>query len=152
MLEPIRIPTCQPETCNRKSTIIIAAPSPAREAAFSAADVLIKYYNINVNIKWPNDLYYKDYKFGGILSESKKIGSSQAILLGMGLNIDIEKIFIDKLDNEAINIQDASKTVIEKELLLARILRNFEELYNDFSQTGDFKSIFKRISEILKYD
>jgi len=38
-------------------------------AAFCAADVLIRCYDIDVNIKWPNDLYCKDYKFGGILYE-----------------------------------------------------------------------------------
>ena len=60
-------------------------------AAFSAADVLMRFYDINVNIKWPNDLYFQGHKLGGILSESKDTGPSRVVILGMGLNIDIEK-------------------------------------------------------------
>jgi len=121
-------------------------------AAFCAADVLIRHYDINVNIKWPNDLYYKDYKFGGILSESKKIGPSHMMILGMGLNIAIEKKILDKIDKKAINLQDISKTVIEPELLLTRILKNFEEQYAHFSKSGEIGSIFKKIEKILRYD
>ena len=127
-------------------------PSVALVAAFCTADVLIRYYGIDATIKWPNDLYYKDYKFGGILSESKKIGHFEFIILGMGLNIAIDKKIIDKIDKKAVNIQDISKTVIEPELLLTRILKNFEEQYNHFSQSGDLGSIFKRIEKILRYD
>ncbi len=121
-------------------------------AAFCVADVLIRCYDIDVNIKWPNDLYYKDYKFGGILSESKKIGLFHMMILGMGLNIAIDKKNIDKIDKKAVNLQDISKTVIEPELLLARILKNFEEQYNHFSQTGDLDLIFKKIEKILRYN
>ncbi|MCD4669013.1 MAG: biotin--[acetyl-CoA-carboxylase] ligase [Actinomycetia bacterium] len=127
-------------------------PSITLIAAFCAADVLIKHYNINVNIKWPNDLYCKDYKFGGILSESKKIGPSHMIILGMGLNIAIDKKSIDKIDKKAVNLQDISKKVIEPELLLVRILKNFEEQYNHFSKSGEIGSIFKKIEKILRYD
>jgi len=121
-------------------------------AAFCTADVLIRYYDINVNIKWPNDLYYEDCKFGGILSESKKIGSSHIIILGMGLNIAIDKKNIDKIDTKVVNLQDTTKKVIKPEPLLALILKNFEELYIHFLQTGDLGSIFKRIEKILRYD
>lgn len=127
-------------------------PSLTLITAFCAADVLIRFYNIDAAIKWPNDLYYKDHKFGGILSESKKTGLLQFIILGMGLNIAIDKKIIDKIDKKAINLQDISKTVIEPELLLARILKNFEEQYNHLSQSGDLESIFKRIEKILRYD
>jgi len=43
--------------------------------AYSAAKTLMKEYDISVCIKWPNDLYSKDRKFGGILSEEKRAGS-----------------------------------------------------------------------------
>ena len=127
-------------------------PSLTLIAAFCAADVLIRFYGIDAAIKWPNDLYYKDHKFGGILSESKKIGPLQFMILGMGLNIAIEKKNLDQIDKKVLNLQDISKTVIEPELLLARILKNFEELHDYFSQSGDLGSIFKRIEKILRYD
>lgn len=126
-------------------------PAVTLIAAFCAANVLIRHYDINVSIKWPNDLYYKDYKFGGVLSESKKIGTSHMMILGMGLNINIDKKIIDKIDKKVINLQDISKKVIEPELLLVRILKKFEEQYNHFSQSGNLDLIFKKIEKILRY-
>jgi len=74
------------------------------------------------------------------------------IILGMGLNIAIDKKNIDKINKKVINLQDISKKVIEPELLMAHILKNFEEKYNHFSQTGDLDLIFKKIEKILRYN
>jgi len=127
-------------------------PAMTLIAAFSAADVLIRYYNINASIKWPNDLYYGEHKFGGILSESKTIGPFNMIILGMGLNIAINKDIINEIDKKAANLQDMSEKEIDPELLLIRILKNFEEKYNHFLQSGDFGPIFKKIEKILRYN
>lgn len=126
-------------------------PAVTLIAAFSAAHILINSYDIDVSIKWPNDLYFMDQKFGGILSELKRTRSRQFIIMGMGLNIDIEKKFLKSLDNRAVNIQSLTKKMVEKEKLLAAILKRFEELYGYFSKTGDLNSIFKNIKKILRY-
>jgi BirA family transcriptional regulator, biotin operon repressor / biotin---[acetyl-CoA-carboxylase] ligase len=41
------------------------------------------------SVKWPNDLYYEDHKWGGILMENGVSGSRlQHTVLGMGINVN----------------------------------------------------------------
>ena len=108
-------------------------------------------YNINVDIKWPNDLYYGECKFGGILSELKKDRSLQAIILGAGININIDDKTLDKLDNMAISIKKILGRNADRELIMAKILDNFERSYDYFSTTGDFKSLFVKWEKNIRY-
>ena len=108
-------------------------------------------YNINVDIKWPNDLYYGEYKFGGILSELKKDGKLQAIILGIGLNVNIDDKTLDELDNTATSIQKILGREADRELIMAKILDDFERSYNYFSTTGDFKSLFVKWEKNIRY-
>lgn len=43
-------------------------------------------YNLNVGIKWPNDIYCKGCKLGGILIEDIFTSSLDAVVVGIGLN------------------------------------------------------------------
>jgi BirA family biotin operon repressor/biotin-[acetyl-CoA-carboxylase] ligase len=134
-------------------TVLPAEKIPAVTliTAYSAAGVLMDSYDIDVNIKWPNDLYSMDQKFGGILSELKQSGTHQFIIMGMGLNIDVQKKFFKGLDYKAVNIQDLTVKAVEREKLLADILKRFEGLYGYFSRTEDLGPIFKKIEEIIRY-
>jgi BirA family biotin operon repressor/biotin-[acetyl-CoA-carboxylase] ligase len=120
-------------------------------AAYSAADTLIADYGIDATIKWPNDLYQDGFKFGGILSEEKLAGDSRFIILGMGLNIDVDKDYLESLGNKAANIQDLTKENVLTETLLANIMKRFEDLYTYYEKTGDLDSIFKEIEKMLRY-
>jgi BirA family transcriptional regulator, biotin operon repressor / biotin---[acetyl-CoA-carboxylase] ligase len=120
-------------------------------AAFSISEVFMDTYNINVDIKWPNDLYYGEYKFGGILSELKKDGKLQAIILGIGLNVNIDDKTLDGLDNTATSILKILGREADRELIMAKILENFERSYNYFSTTGDFKSLFTKWEKNIRY-
>jgi BirA family biotin operon repressor/biotin-[acetyl-CoA-carboxylase] ligase len=120
-------------------------------AAFSISEAFMDTYNINVDIKWPNDLYYGEYKFGGILSEFKKDGKLQAIILGIGLNMNIDDKTLDGLDNTATSIQKILGREADRELIMAKILDDFERSYNYFSTTGDFKSLFVKWEKNIRY-
>jgi len=119
--------------------------------AFSISEALMDIYNINVDIKWPNDLYYGEFKFGGILSELKKDRSLQAIILGAGININIDDKTLDKLDNMATSIKKILGRNADRELIMAKILDNFERSYDYFSTTGDFKSLFVKWEKNIRY-
>jgi len=50
---------------------------------------LLDDYTKGITIKWPNDIYYKNSKIGGILIENKLEGSLIAhTVIGIGLNIN----------------------------------------------------------------
>ena len=120
-------------------------------AAFSISEALIAICNINVDIKWPNDLYYGEHKLGGILSELKKENTLQIIILGVGINVNIDDKTLGGLDNMATSIQKILGKAADRELLMAKILDNFERSYDYFSTTGDFKSLFKKWEKNIRY-
>jgi BirA family transcriptional regulator, biotin operon repressor / biotin---[acetyl-CoA-carboxylase] ligase len=121
-------------------------------AAFSVSEALKEAYNISVDIKWPNDLYYGDYKFGGILSELKRDGQLQAIILGVGINVNICDKTLDRLDNKAISIQKIlGGKKADRELIMSKILDDFERSYDYFLTTGDFKTLFIKWKKNIRY-
>lgn len=120
-------------------------------AAFSISEVLLELHGIDVDIKWPNDLYYGEYKFGGILSEFKNEKDFQAVILGIGINANIDIKDLDKLDNTATSLKNIIGKSIDREILLAKILDNFETSFDYFSRTDDFKSLFMKWENNIKY-
>jgi BirA family biotin operon repressor/biotin-[acetyl-CoA-carboxylase] ligase len=120
-------------------------------AAFSISEAFKDIYNINVDIKWPNDLYYGKYKFGGILSELKKEGKLQAIILGIGINVNIDDKTLGGLYNMATSIRKILDREADRELILAKMLDDFERSYDYFSTTGDFRSLFVKWEKNIRY-
>lgn len=126
-------------------------PSLTLIAAFSISEALMETCGISIDIKWPNDLYYGEHKLGGILSELKKEGTLQIIILGVGINVNTEDADIGKLDNRATSIQNILKKTADRELIMAKILDNFERSYDYFSSTGDLKSLFIKMEKNIRY-
>ncbi|MEE8324689.1 MAG: biotin--[acetyl-CoA-carboxylase] ligase [Candidatus Humimicrobiaceae bacterium] len=129
----------------------VELPNLTLIAAFSVSEALLDIYNINVDIKWPNDLYYGEYKFGGILSELKKFGQLQAVIIGIGINVNIDDKTLGKLDNMATSIQRILGRKADRELIVAKILDDLEISYDYFSTTGDFKSLFSKWENNIRY-
>ncbi len=51
--------------------------------------VFDKFYNIKLDIKYPNDLICNDKKVGGILVETKLFGESvRCLVIGIGINLN----------------------------------------------------------------
>lgn len=57
--------------------------------ALACHDLLNAYASTETNIKWPNDIYWKDRKAGGILIENILQGSEwKYAIIGIGMNIN----------------------------------------------------------------
>jgi BirA family biotin operon repressor/biotin-[acetyl-CoA-carboxylase] ligase len=68
-------------------------------AALSAQNLFNKYTTNETKIKWPNDIYWRDRKAGGILIENVFRGANwQFAIVGFGLNIN-QTIFDASLKN-----------------------------------------------------
>lgn len=129
----------------------VGLPNLTLIAAFSISKALMDIYDLNVDIKWPNDLYYGEHKFGGILSELKKFGELRAIILGIGINVNIDDNTLGELDNKATSIQKILGRKADRELIVAKILDDLEISYDYFSTTGDFKSLFSKWEKNIRY-
>jgi BirA family biotin operon repressor/biotin-[acetyl-CoA-carboxylase] ligase len=120
-------------------------------SASAVAETLIKNYKINVNIKWPNDIYYNGKKLCGILAESEIVNSNTYLLIGIGINVNND-FFNDKDENlNAVSLKEITGKQINRNFLIAEILNEFETQYIFYSKTLDLNSIFKKIENIMIY-
>jgi len=88
--------------------------------------------NIPLTIKWPNDLFYKDKKIGGILIESKKIDKSIYLNIGFGINVNSSTHdFPKEIFSNLNSLQNIYKNEIQREPLLANILNSIEKLLSN---------------------
>ena len=93
-------------------------------------------------MKWPNDIFYKDRKIGGILAE----GNKDYMVIGAGLNINQEeKDFPDELLPIASSIRIVKGTRFDRGILLRRIIEVFEKNYKRWESNGF--SVFKEAAE-----
>lgn len=75
--------------------------------ALGVYDLFSRYGGRDTSIKWPNDIYWRDRKAGGILIENQVRGSEwPAAVVGIGLNIN-QGSFPDHLPN-AVSLQQAT--------------------------------------------
>lgn len=113
-------------------------------AAAAVARTLIDM-GINIKIKWPNDLVLNKKKVCGILTEmSGEINKVNYIIIGIGMNVNIEEEeFSNELKNTATSLKvEYLKTFSRKEIA-AKMLNNFEKLYEEFKNEKNIKSSIK---------
>lgn len=95
--------------------------------ALACFDFFNKYVPDAFLIKWPNDLYWRDRKAGGILIENQIRGTQwQAAVVGMGLNIN-QTSFPETLKNPVSLHQITGKkfdtTLLARELCVCLEIR-----------------------------
>ena len=86
--------------------------------------------NILLGLKWPNDIMASRKKMGGILIESRNREHDLGVVVGIGLNINESENEIPKeLQDNATSLAIDSGEEYNRELILASILNEFENLY-----------------------
>ena len=116
--------------------------------AVSIWEFFSKYAGDETKIKWPNDIYWRDRKAGGILIENViqssqlTVGSWQWSVIGIGININqtdfdpdlpnpVSLKQITGKKNEPIELAKELCSIIEKNYQLL-ISENFEMLFNKY--------------------
>jgi BirA family biotin operon repressor/biotin-[acetyl-CoA-carboxylase] ligase len=80
----------------------------------------------DVSIKWPNDIYWRNGKLGGILIENRlKGGCIKDCIIGVGLNVNQEQFHSDAPNPVSLKQIHGQET--EREQLLRDILIRFDE-------------------------
>ncbi len=95
----------------------------------------LKEYGIESLIKWPNDVLIKSKKCAGILLESVIEEKIEAIIIGIGINVN-NNSFPDDIKNKAISLYQVTNKKIDKNELLDYYLKIFQKRYSEFLQ-GD---------------
>ena len=96
-------------------------------AALAVCNTLNKKFGVNVEIKWVNDIFYKNKKLAGILTEavvSVEDMNVESAIIGIGINLNTE-FFPEDISDIAISLCESNYTRNE---LVSDIVNNFEDL------------------------
>ncbi|KAI6651969.1 Biotin--protein ligase [Oopsacas minuta] len=103
-----------------------------------------EYENVDLCLKWPNDIYYgNSMKLGGVLVKNYSMGSTNKCIFSVGMNVATEKLFSLNSVIDEYNMKNKSSLPhLRLEYVLARTL-NILEIFLEDIEAG-------RLSEILE--
>ena len=114
------------------------APMLTLVMAYSVAKALQKE-DIQVLIKWPNDLVLSGKKVCGILTEMNLSGTQvEDVIVGVGLNVNTMK-FPDELEDKATSLRKETLRELECGELLQLILKEFDKQYQRFLENQNLE-------------
>lgn len=109
------------------------------KTAVAVRRAIAKLYDIEVAIKWVNDLYYRGKKVCGILSEAIsdfESGMIEAIIIGIGINISTDNFPLEIASiATSLGLQEANRNQFIAEILnqlFAIIDEDFKLVLNEY--------------------
>ena len=124
------------------------APMLTLVMAYSVAKVLQRE-EIQVLIKWPNDLVLSGKKVCGILTEMNLSGAQvEDVIVGVGLNVNTMK-FPDELEDKATSLRKETLRELECGELLQLILKEFDKQYQRFLENQDLEFLQEDYNAML---
>ncbi len=125
-------------------------PNLTQYLSVVVCNYLRKTFGLDAVIKWPNDILVNSCKISGILAESYMMnGKINAVVLGLGLNVNLSEETLKKIDQKATSLlflnscKFSSKSNIKTSMnvlfvddILKSICNMFFENYNNFTSKG----------------
>jgi BirA family biotin operon repressor/biotin-[acetyl-CoA-carboxylase] ligase len=114
-----------------------AAPAVTLAAALALVEAAMELSDLTPRIKWPNDLFLGDKKWGGTLAEVLTLPAGNLVLLGLGANLNHEeRDFPEDLARVATSLAMTLGRPLDAEAFLSAVLRRLEVTLGDFQQNG----------------
>jgi BirA family biotin operon repressor/biotin-[acetyl-CoA-carboxylase] ligase len=91
--------------------------------ALAVSDAIYSVTNVQVQLKWPNDIYLDGVKLAGILIdlEGQALEPSHSVI-GLGLNLAMPKLVGEKIDQQWTDLQQHCNENIDRNLLSAQLI------------------------------
>ena len=99
--------------------------------ALSVSKVLNKI-NVMSLIKWPNDLLVGNKKICGILIETAKVGELTKVVIGIGINVNME--YSELIDQEWTSIKLEKKQSVDRNSIITEMINQLCITLNKFEQ------------------
>ena len=99
--------------------------------ALSVSEVLTKI-NVMSLIKWPNDLLVGNKKICGILIETAKVGELTKVVIGIGINVNME--YSELIDQEWTSIKLEKKQSVDRNSIITEMINQLCITLNKFEQ------------------
>ncbi len=92
-------------------------------SALAVSDAIYAVSHVQVQLKWPNDIYIEGVKLAGILIdlEGQAVGPSHSVI-GIGLNLDMPAQAAQQIDQHWTDLQSHSKRTIDRNVLSAQLI------------------------------
>ena len=112
--------------------------------ALSVSKVLTKI-NVMSLIKWPNDLLVGNKKICGILIETAKEGELTKVVIGIGINVNME--YSELIDQEWTSIKLEKKQSVDRNSIIAEMINQLCITLNKFEQE-EFDYFLKKFTSL----
>ncbi|MBB1335883.1 bifunctional biotin--[acetyl-CoA-carboxylase] ligase/biotin operon repressor BirA [Pseudoalteromonas sp. SR44-5] len=99
-------------------------------------DTLKALYQLDIELKWPNDIYLNKEKLAGVLVEldGQPQGPCQ-LVIGIGINLQMPTSYSQQIDQAWTDLSQHSQQ-IDKNQLVAHLTYHLEQRLAQYSQTG----------------
>lgn len=125
----------------RPKILPAACPILTLMSAVSICEAVKEVIDLDVQIKWPNDLLIHNKKVAGILTEmNAEVDKVNFVVIGIGLNVNNDK---KSLIAGATSLKEQQGEEISRVVLLQEILRKIEENYFLLEAKGEVEIINK---------
>ena len=112
--------------------------------ALSVSEVLTKI-NVMSLIKWPNDLLVGNKKICGILIETAKVGELTKVVIGIGINVNME--YSELIDQEWTSIKLEKKQSVDRNSIITEMINQLCITLNKFEQE-EFDYFIKKFTSL----
>ena len=112
--------------------------------ALSVSKVLTKI-NVMSLIKWPNDLLVGNKKICGILIETAKVGELTKVVIGIGINVNME--YSELIDQEWTSIKLEKKQSVDRNPIVTAMINRLCSTLNKFEQE-EFDYFLKKFTSL----
>ena len=116
---------------------VLNFPNLTQYLSVTLSMLLEEEYNLNPQIKWPNDVLINGKKVAGILAEGTTHGGKFfGLALGIGVNLNTTSEKLAQIDKPATSIFNELGVNVDREKFLEKLLEKFCLLYDSFIKDG----------------
>jgi BirA family biotin operon repressor/biotin-[acetyl-CoA-carboxylase] ligase len=127
----------------------LGLPNIPQVLAVSAAE-LLESEGFHPKLKWPNDILLNRKKVSGILCETTMVEDKVAVVVGIGLNVNMPLETLKTIDIPATSLHVEGKKNYSVETLLNRLIDQFHTDLELFLKEG-FTPLFPRYQSRFVY-
>jgi BirA family transcriptional regulator, biotin operon repressor / biotin---[acetyl-CoA-carboxylase] ligase len=115
-------------------------------AGLAAVEAVREAANLEIDLRWPNDLLIGPRKTGGILVEAKTSSKSpsHAVVVGIGINVH-QRQFPSDLATPATSLDLAAGRRISRQSLLLALLKSLERETRGLADAAAARAVVKRL-------
>ena len=119
-------------------------------SALAVRDALVEAFEIETDIKWPNDIMADERKLCGILAETVETETGRAVIVGIGINLD-DRAFPPELKGIATSITTLIGRSADAERLLQSLICAIERRYETLQAAGGEAETIREWSQHSSY-